>query len=99
MNNLATIRLTVGGLNGEAQNLFIPTAPGSKGAPSSQALAFCYANSLSRISCLLQTSTSLRTSRESSSHFILTPQTQNTQTDNHYYIKVLYHSTFSHFKQ
>ncbi|CAG07902.1 unnamed protein product [Tetraodon nigroviridis] len=62
-------------LFGEAQKLFISTAPGSKGAPSSQALAFCYANILSPISCLLsgQTSTSLRTSRELSSHFILNP--------------------------
>lgn len=33
----------MGVLYGEAQRLFIPTAPGSKGAPSSQAQALCYA--------------------------------------------------------
>lgn len=43
----------MGVLYGEAQRLFIPRAPGSKGAPSSQAQALCYANTLSQISCLL----------------------------------------------
>lgn len=92
----------MGGLYGEAQKLFIPTAPGSKGAPSSQALAFCYANSLSRISCLLhgQTSTFLRTSRDSSSHFILTPPINTKHTDRQSLLYLsLYHSTLWHFKQ
>lgn len=43
----------MGVLCGEAQRLFIPTAPGSKGASSSQAQALCYANTPSQISCLL----------------------------------------------
>lgn len=60
-------------LNGEARRLFMATAPGSKGAPSSQARALCYAKSLSQNQLPApqpDTSTSLRTFRESSFHFI-----------------------------
>lgn len=62
-----------GFLCGKAQRLFIPTAPGLKGASSSQAQTFCYANTVSQISCLLHRQTQalpweLERSRHSTVH-------------------------------
>lgn len=72
-----------GVLHGEAWRLFIPTAPGSKGAPSSQARALCYVNAVSQISCLLHRQTQalaweLERSRSSTVH--LKPSTHSTLT-------------------
>lgn len=72
-----------GVLHGEARRLFIPTVPGSKGAPSSQARVLCYVNAISQISCLLHRQTQalaweLERSRSSTVH--LKPSTHSTLT-------------------